>query len=88
LKNNVTRYDVTPIYAAYAKSGKIQMASSKERSADLGEAEIKKLLEKRVKTTKKLQTEAKLSLKSIYEKRSLASALYHCYSIFSSWASS
>jgi hypothetical protein len=47
LKNNVTRHDVTLIYAADAKSRKIQMASSKETFADLGEAEIKKLLEEK-----------------------------------------
>ena len=35
MKNSVTHYDVTLIYAAYAKSGKIQMASSKETFADL-----------------------------------------------------
>jgi hypothetical protein len=47
LQNNVTRYDATLIYAAYAKSGKIQMASSKERFADPGEVEIKKLVEEK-----------------------------------------
>ena len=35
LKNNVTRYDVTLIYAGFVNTGKIQMGSSKGRFADL-----------------------------------------------------
>ena len=35
LKNNVTRYDVTLIYTGFVNTGKIQIASSKERYADL-----------------------------------------------------
>ena len=35
LKSNLTRYDVTLIYAGFVDTGKIQMASSKERFADL-----------------------------------------------------
>ena len=42
--------DVTVIYAAYAKCQKIQMASSREMFADLGEAKIK---EKESVNTKK-----------------------------------
>ena len=35
LKNNVTPYDDTLVYVCFVNSGKIQMASSKERFADL-----------------------------------------------------
>ena len=35
LKNNVTRYDVALIYVGFVNTEKIQMASSKERFADL-----------------------------------------------------